>query len=110
MNSHPANPLLSFTPDLAEFAVEWLPKRAAAGCTLRPFRLTSARFPDGDVQTYGLFALPAGHGPFPAILHIHGGGQTASPENIAYFTARGYGAMPPWSPASRPVVPLTMIT
>ena len=93
MSASGTNPLLAFTPDPAEFALEWLPDRDAVGGALRPFRLTSARFPDGDVRTYGLFALPPGSGPFPAILHIHGGGQTASPENLAYFTSRGYAAM-----------------
>ena len=37
-----------------------------------------------------MYGKPAGAGKFPAILHIHGGGQTTSPRDIAEMVKRGY--------------------
>jgi cephalosporin-C deacetylase-like acetyl esterase len=44
-------------------------------------------------RVYAIYAHPEGKGPFPAILQIHGGGQTCYPANIAYFVQRGYACL-----------------
>ncbi|MCA9413908.1 MAG: acetylxylan esterase, partial [Candidatus Omnitrophica bacterium] len=40
-----------------------------------------------------LYAHPEGDGPFPAILQIHGGGQTCYPSNVAFFVKHGYACL-----------------
>lgn len=87
------NPLRNFCPDPSHFDLEWLEPVVEADVTLRPFRMTTFQLPDGPVRTYGIVGFPDGHGPFPAILHIHGGGQTASRANLLYNIRRGYAAM-----------------
>ncbi len=87
------NPLRNFCPDPSRFDLEWLEPVMEAGVTLRPFRITTFKLPDGPVRTYGIFGCPEGRGPFPAILHIHGGCQTASRSNLRYNIRRGYAAM-----------------
>ncbi|GEM_PF-2153984 len=91
MNS--MNPLHNFCPDPSRLDLEWLEPVVEAGVTLRPFRMTTFQLPDGRVRTYGLVGFPEGRGPFPAILHIHGGCQTASRGNLLYNIRRGYAAM-----------------
>jgi dienelactone hydrolase len=81
---HAKNPLRDFCPDPSRFDLEWLEPVVEDGVTLRPFRMTTFRLPGGPVRTYGMVGLPEGRGPFPAILHIHGGCQTASRGNLLY--------------------------
>jgi hypothetical protein len=50
--------------------------------SVETFRFTTIELPTGPVATYGLVGIPEGPGPHPAILHIHGGGQTASIEAV----------------------------
>ena len=64
------------------------------------------------LRVYALFAQPEGQGPFPAILQIHGGGQTCSPENVAYFVKHGYACLSydwtgDWSGVKRPPEEIT---
>jgi hypothetical protein len=87
------NPLHDYCPDASRFDLEWLEPVVEAGVTLRPCRMTTFRLPDGPVRTYGMVGFPEGQGPFPAILHIHGGCQTVSRGNLLYNIRRGYAAM-----------------
>ncbi|MEI6150584.1 MAG: hypothetical protein WCS01_15910, partial [bacterium] len=87
------NPLREFCPDPSSFSLEWLEPVVEAGVTLRPFRMTTFQLPDGPVRTYGMVGFPEGRGPFPAILHIHGGCQTVSRSNLLYNIRHGYAAM-----------------
>ncbi len=88
-----ANPLRTFLPDTATFDTEWIETIEEQGFSLRAFRITTARFEDGPVRTYGLVGLPKGEGPFPAILHIHGGCQSVCRDSVLYNLRRGYAAM-----------------
>jgi len=45
------------------------------------------------VRVYAIYAAPVGGKNLPALLHIHGGGQSASPYWLKFWTARGYAAM-----------------
>jgi hypothetical protein len=76
--------LRNFCPEPSSFDLEWLEPVVEAGVTLRPFRMTTFQLPDGPVRTYGMVGFPEGLGPFPAILHIHGGCQTVSRGNLLY--------------------------
>ena len=73
--------------------VRWLPETDMDGIKVRPFRFTVAELKCGEVTTYGCVACPAGDGPFPALLHIHGGGQTCDREAVCEWVAEGYAAM-----------------
>jgi dienelactone hydrolase len=44
-------------------------------------------------RTFAYFARPAGAGPFPAMLLVHGGGGRAFPEWAAAWARRGYAAL-----------------
>ena len=46
-----------------------------------------------DVPVYAVMGLPRGEGPFPGILHYHGGGQTANPELVELLVRQGYAAI-----------------
>ena len=39
------------------------------------------------------FARPDGPGPFPGLLHLHGGGQRASLEEVAFHARQGYACL-----------------
>jgi len=90
MSCRAGNPLRAFEPDQSTFDLEWIDSWDQDGIRLKSFRLTTAHLSDGEVRTYGVVAFPAGAGPFPGILHIHGGGQTASPENAVHFARLGF--------------------
>lgn len=76
----------NWTGEPSEFALEWLETVVEAGVVLRPFLITTFRLPDGPVRTLrdGIVGFPEGRGPFPGILHIHGGCQTACHGNVLY--------------------------
>ncbi len=78
---------------LAAMKIQWLPELDQSGIKVRPFRFTVMNLQCGEVTTYGCVASPAGKGPFPAILHIHGGGQTCDKQAVCEWVADGYTAM-----------------
>jgi dienelactone hydrolase len=45
------------------------------------------------VPVYAILGIPAGTGPFPGVLHYHGGGQTANPELVDALVRQGYAAI-----------------
>jgi dienelactone hydrolase len=45
------------------------------------------------VRVYAIYAVPAGKNRVPGILHIHGGGQTASVRWARFWTERGYALL-----------------
>ena len=49
---------------------------------------------DGQyVRIYGIYAAPSGATKLPALLHIHGGGQTVNPRWLKEFAGRGYAVL-----------------
>ncbi|MHB9025652.1 MAG: alpha/beta hydrolase family protein [Armatimonadota bacterium] len=46
-----------------------------------------------DVPVYAVLGIPAGDGPFPGVLHYHGGGQTANPYLVEALVRHGYAAI-----------------
>ncbi|MCM2374906.1 alpha/beta hydrolase family protein [Aporhodopirellula aestuarii] len=49
---------------------------------------------DGDyVRIYGIYAAPVGGKNLPAIVHIHGGGQTVNKYWLKELTSRGYAVL-----------------
>lgn len=45
------------------------------------------------VRVYGIYAAPEQAGPYPAILHMHGGGQTVSMPWLKVWADRGYATL-----------------
>ncbi|HEY3415598.1 MAG TPA: dienelactone hydrolase family protein [Armatimonadota bacterium] len=45
------------------------------------------------VPVYAVLGVPAGAGPFPGVLHFHGGGQTANPYLVEALVRHGYAAI-----------------
>lgn len=63
------------------------------GITWREFTFLGERVDGEPVRVYAMYAAPADAKGLPAVLHIHGGGQTVSPPWLKLFTKRGYAAM-----------------
>jgi dienelactone hydrolase len=87
------DPVRAPIPSLDSIDLQWGEIRADTPVPCRSFRFTIGRFDDGPATIYGIYACPDTPGPRPGILHIHGGGQTVKPEDLAFWCARGYAAM-----------------
>src|SRR5690348_9565263 len=74
--------------------VENLDEVREDGIVIRKLLYTSERdgdFPARIIAYYGFpAAAPKG---LPAVLHIHGGGQSANREYVRYFARKGYAAL-----------------
>ncbi|MHC4874317.1 MAG: alpha/beta hydrolase family protein [Planctomycetota bacterium] len=79
--------------ELKPDSLNWLKEETIDGTTLKHFSIETARFSNGPVVTRGVCGTPEGEGPFPAILHIHGGTQTMDAAAVADWVRRGYAAM-----------------
>lgn len=55
--------------------------------------ITSRIVEDGPIRVYAVFGVPLNAKNVPAVLHIHGGGQTLSQDWVKYWTSLGYAAM-----------------
>ena len=51
------------------------------------------KFDGKYVRIYGIYAAPAGGRNLPALLHIHGGGQTVNEAWLKEFAGRGYAVL-----------------
>src|SRR5205823_6662183 len=57
------------------------------------FWFTGMTHGDTKVRVYALYAAPARGKKWPGVLHVHGGGQTVSPEWLRFWAGRGYAAL-----------------
>ena len=57
------------------------------------FYFRSERCRGADVPVYAVLGIPRGGGPFPGVLHYHGGGQTANPDLVEWLARDGYAAI-----------------
>jgi cephalosporin-C deacetylase-like acetyl esterase len=91
-------------PSLVEFWQAGLASRPALdlqtvgtielhGIQIQRLRYSGSSWNGEPERVYALYAHPAGPGPFPAVLQIHGGGQSCYPQNIAYFVEHGYACL-----------------
>ena len=64
-----------------------------AGTAFREVYLTSRKIEGEPIRVYAIGGLPRAEKPLPGILHIHGGGQTASLDWVKYWTSQGYAAL-----------------
>ena len=82
-----------FDPRQEPLDIEKLKEWSAEGVHYRKFYFTAERYEGEPVRVYTLYAAPEGGKKLPAVLHIHGGGQTASPNWLKFWTARGYAGL-----------------
>lgn len=59
----------------------------------RAFIFTSEIYQDQPMRVYALYARPAGNGPFPAVLSLHGGIDRAQLNRVVAFARAGYACL-----------------
>jgi dienelactone hydrolase len=79
-----------FDPQSPDLEVESLKKWEEGGASLEKVRFTSEREEGGKVRVFAIRGAPLEGSRLPGILHIHGGGQTASLDWVRYWAKRGY--------------------
>ena len=83
-------------PVKAPLDIEWLGETEHDGVKVRALRYTGSMAGGEPQRIYALYALPPSSGPgqkVPAIVQIHGGGQTCETGNVAWFARRGYACL-----------------
>ncbi|HTN74499.1 MAG TPA: prolyl oligopeptidase family serine peptidase [Pirellulaceae bacterium] len=69
--------------------IEW----GATNGLVREVYYSSEPFQGKPTRVFGYYARPAGEGPFPAMVLLHGGGGKAFPEWAKLWAERGYVAL-----------------
>ncbi len=91
--STPAKVWKDFDPRREHMDVETTWAGTEAGIAYREFYFTGETAKGVPVRVYAMFGAPADAVKLPAVLHIHGGGQTASKLWLTFWAKRGYAAM-----------------
>ncbi len=73
--------------------VEVIKAWEADGCAYRKLTYVSEASEGAKIRIFGIFGAPKGAKNLPGILHIHGGGQTASLAWVQYWAKRGYACL-----------------
>jgi len=60
---------------------------------LKAFRFNVLDYRGRETWVAAIYGAPDGAGPFPGIVHVHGGGQTVSADDVAWCVNRGYAAI-----------------
>jgi len=81
-----------YDPDAGEFHEEVLKRWSEKGADFKEVYF-SAYVSGHTVRVYGIYAAPQGARRVPAVMHLHGGGQTVNQEWLAAWTARGYACL-----------------
>ncbi len=77
------------TPLEAEVLKEW----EKDGIVCRIVRCQVGVFKGAPSRVAGLYAFPKGATKLPAILHLHGGGQSANLDSVVTYAKRGYASL-----------------
>ena len=64
-----------------------------SGCGYQALTYVSEVADGAKIRIFGMFGAPKGAKHLPGILHIHGGGQTASLAWVQYWAKRGYACV-----------------
>ncbi len=76
--------------DSPELEIQTLRSWQENGANFETLRFTAEREPEGRVRVFAIRGAPSNGAHLPGILHIHGGGQTASLEWVRFWARRGY--------------------
>jgi dienelactone hydrolase len=91
--SSPADVWRGYDPTAEPLEIESLQRWQEQGCAFEKLRFTAEEVDGFKVRVFAIVGRPAGDSPRAGILHIHGGGQTASLEWVKFWTARGYACV-----------------
>jgi dienelactone hydrolase len=79
-----------FRPDAPDPEIETIRSWHEAESDFQTLRFTAERESGGRVRVFAIRGAPGDGTRLPGILHIHGGGQTASLDWVRFWTSRGY--------------------
>jgi len=82
----------TYDPDKGAFDEEIIRQWTEKGARYKEAYF-SAYINGHTVRVYGLYASPEGAQGAPAVMHLHGGGQTVSKPWLEAWTARGYACL-----------------
>src|SRR5262245_16855879 len=82
-----------FEPRNEPLEIEVLRTRAEDGVVFRELRFTGMTEGQSRVRVYAVYSAPQGGKNLPAVLHVHGGGQSVSPPWLRYWPGRGYACL-----------------
>ncbi|MBM4086003.1 MAG: hypothetical protein FJ272_14550, partial [Planctomycetes bacterium] len=82
----------TYNPDEGAYDEEILKQWTEAGARYKEAYF-SAYINGQTVRVYGLYAEPEGATRVPAVMHLHGGGQTVNKTWLETWTARGYACL-----------------
>jgi cephalosporin-C deacetylase-like acetyl esterase len=82
-----------FRPDSPELEIETIKSWHDDQTAFETLRFTAERESGGRVRVFAIRGAPTNGTHLPGILHIHGGGQTASLDWVQFWTKRGYVCM-----------------
>jgi len=88
----PAELWRGYDPEAIPLDTQLLDQWEQDGIRLRSVFFTSEVYRGTPVRVYAIYGAPIGKTRLPAVLHIHGGGQTASLEHVLFWAKRGYAA------------------
>ncbi|MBI2194291.1 MAG: acetylxylan esterase [Planctomycetes bacterium] len=80
-------------PRAEDLRLQILSSFGREGVTVRELTYHSHEWEGEPVVAYGFLSVPEGEGRFPGVLHIHGGGQTASLEHTVFWARSGFAAL-----------------
>lgn len=89
----PAEVWQNYDPRQTPLDEELLREWTADGIRYREVFFNGDICRDSRVRIYGIYACPQGGRNLPAVLHIHGGGQTVNERWLAFWAGRGYAAL-----------------
>ena len=82
-----------FDPTVLPLDVTSLEKWEEQGCAFEKMRFTAEEIDGGKVRIFAIAGTALAGPAQPGILHIHGGGQTASVDWVRFWTKRGYACV-----------------
>ena len=89
----PADAWRGYDPQAIPLEVESIKAWGENGCQFEKLRFTAEVASGVKVRVFAIQGSPAAGPPQPGILHIHGGGQTASLDWVRFWAQRGYVAV-----------------
>jgi len=84
---------MSFDPHKPEMTVFEKKEWTDGGTALQSFYYLSETWKGQPVKVFAYYGRPADGKNLPAVLHVHGGGQTASLADVMYWARDGYAVL-----------------
>jgi hypothetical protein len=82
-----------FDPRRDPLEIEVIREWSEDGGVFRLVRYLVGTFKGKDARMAAIYGFPEGGQALPAVMHLHGGGQRASLNEVKFFIARGYAAI-----------------